>query len=1005
MKKFHKYGLLIVLALILALCISVFAACTPEQDTTGLTNAKAYLKAQLINEPVSTPGDYTRPSALRNEQGSYTVVWTVSITSGPQTVTIVDNGDGTVTVDVQESVPGVNEDTLYTLTATITDANGNTDTLSFNHKIPKFAINTFADYVAAKNGTDLIMEGIVTGILPKDNGATNDGYYMNTLDGEGGVYVYGTSGADLTVGQTVRVKGQKDNYSGTLELKNSTHEIINSEITAVTPVDFTAIYTAAENLKAEDLVAKQALLVTIKGVTVGTVGDNGYHYFSLAGKQSYVRISGSSCPMTTEQQTAFKTSYNAHIGYTADVTGVICVYDGKFYLTPVDENAFSNFVAPQKSDAELVADVKDSLTIGVESIFANKEIELPTAGTGLYSDVAISWELSTNACATLEANVLSVVLPEEATEITLTATISKGESTETKEFTIAVSAKPKTVNVVVDAPVNGGEYYFMFTHTNLENKNFFITGEMDTFYYATTEDITAAVKVKVIEVSAGQYQLKVGAKYLDIIANGTYTNVVFVEDAPTKNFTWNADLKTFVTVVNETQYFYGTSATKTFTTLSACKVEYASSNCIAHLTVVKNIGANIIETPVNNAEHYFMLTHTNLENKNFFITGEMDTFYYATTEDITAAVKVKVIEVSAGQYQLKVGAKYLDIIANGTYTNVVFVEDAPTKNFTWNADLKTFVTVVNETQYFYGTSATKTFTTLSACKVEYASSNCIAHLVDWVADPNASEEEEEPAETITTIEGALAGTDGTAVEISGNVTETSDYGKSFTISDGTNSILVYRPTNMAYPGDVVTVVGTLGSYQGTKQIAQGATVTITTAHNCAYGQATCTSPAKCTICGAAQTGSVALGHTSPNGEGNCDTCGAKLVATLPATISFESRDNRVSLSEEEQVWSQNGLTITIGQGTSTSTIADYANPVRIYKSHTVTISAGGTAFTQIVFTTGDGKGTTGISGATIEGGTITVDGDIVTVTFDTAVTSITFVANAQVRVYSIEVKA
>ena len=71
MKKFHKYGLLIVLALILALCVSVFAACTPEQDTTGLTHAKAYLKAQLINEPVSTPGDYTRPSALRNEQGSY----------------------------------------------------------------------------------------------------------------------------------------------------------------------------------------------------------------------------------------------------------------------------------------------------------------------------------------------------------------------------------------------------------------------------------------------------------------------------------------------------------------------------------------------------------------------------------------------------------------------------------------------------------------------------------------------------------------------------------------------------------------------------------------------------------------------------------------------------------------------------------------------------------------------------------------------------------------------
>ena len=305
---------LITIVSVLLICVTAicaFVACNEKDDgsetNTGLTAAKEYLHSLYRDAATETNSDFTRTAALRNEQGTYTVTWTASVISGPQTVTVVDNGDGTVTINVQEVNETVAVDTLYTLTATIADEAGNTETLTYNYKISKFKVATFAEYLAAEKGTILVMDGIVTGILPKGNGATNDGYYVNTLDG-GGIYVYGTSGADLQVGQTVRISGEKDLYSGTHELKNATHMVINSEITAVTPVDYTALYTNAADLKDKDLNEKQALLVTIKGVTIDGVSptDNSYYLFSLAGKQSYIRISSSSCPMTTEKQTALR---------------------------------------------------------------------------------------------------------------------------------------------------------------------------------------------------------------------------------------------------------------------------------------------------------------------------------------------------------------------------------------------------------------------------------------------------------------------------------------------------------------------------------------------------------------------------------------------------------------------------------------------------------------------------------------------------------------------------
>lgn len=56
-----------------------------------------------------------------------------------------------------------------------------------------------------------------------------------------------------------------------------------------------------------------------------------------------------------------------------------------------------------------------------------------------------------------------------------------------------------------------------------------------------------------------------------------------------------------------------------------------------------------------------------------------------------------------------------------------------------------------------------------------------------------------------------------------------------------------------------------------------------------------------------------------------------------ATISFADKAQRTSLSETQQVWEQNGLVVTNDKASSTSNVADYANPARFYKGSSLTI--------------------------------------------------------------------
>ena len=134
--------------------------------------------------------------------------------------------------------------------------------------------------------------------------------------------------------------------------------------------------------------------------------------------------------------------------------------------------------------------------------------------------------------------------------------------------------------VALDAvkPVVGNAYGFAFVQKNVENKVLYITGVMDGYYMATTEDKLASANVFVEETTGGYHLYCVvgGAKYyINMVVSGTYVNAKFEETAATV-YTYDETLKTLKADVNGTAYIFGTKADGTFKTIGPMK---ADSGC------------------------------------------------------------------------------------------------------------------------------------------------------------------------------------------------------------------------------------------------------------------------------------------------------------------------------------------------------------------------------------------------------------------------------------------
>ena len=125
---------------------------------------------------------------------------------------------------------------------------------------------------------------------------------------------------------------------------------------------------------------------------------------------------------------------------------------------------------------------------------------------------------------------------------------------------------------------------------------------------------------------------------------------------------------------------------------------------------------------------------------------------------------------------------------------------------------------------------------------------------------------------------------------------------------------------------------------------------------------------------------------------------------VEATISFTSTAQRVSQDTEKQVWQNEGVTFTNNKANSSTNVANYSDPVRLYGGSNVVVEH--EAMTKILFVVSESKYVSPLvnSISTTATTTTATDGSNVTVTFVNPVDDFTIASlTAQVRLNSLTI--
>ena len=442
---------------------------TPAEDA-DLKAAYDFVHNTVKEIAEKTNANYTLPGVAPVKDKNYTVTWTVS----DERIKLEVSEDGAqVTVVVPE--PG-DADIPYVLKFVVANEKNETLSREYTHIVPKYQVNTYAEYRAAKKGDALVVEGVVYGIMSKAAGDAENSVFVQDLTCGGGYYVYQVSDetvASVALGQTVKVKGNKEVYYDLPEIVDATIEVVKTEVTTLTPTDITEVYKSVDNATDKDspLLDYVGGYITIKGVTLLEAGTNGYYYFELDGVKTYFRISSSSNCTTKDEETTIKNNFNNNFYHTADITGIATLYksgeDYCFNVMPLTGDMLSNFseeMQPMPDDVKANF-ILDKLTVPSEMV-STVPVVLPLVGTSVvnmsvFEDVDIAWTLAETANATLADGTLTAVLPESGSvEITLTAKVLVNNTAVEKNFTVVVKyVETTSIPTANDVATKAGSAY------------------------------------------------------------------------------------------------------------------------------------------------------------------------------------------------------------------------------------------------------------------------------------------------------------------------------------------------------------------------------------------------------------------------------------------------------------------------------------------------------------------------------------------------------------------
>lgn len=459
MKKAFNFRSVLVCVLVLIMCLTAFVACDKKQDLSGLENAKSqiYQTYKKLDNTTQASDFYLFKTIVVGEK-TYNIDWSYKVLEGPEeNVSLVLDSDKANFVKF--AINGqASAETKFVINGYVKDEKGNKLVIAengFTIKVPKFAVATYAEFVAMckENGSSISASSKTCAVLAYIVGVNCNGSSMGSvwaMDKDGnGYYVYSPKYPEgftktrealneyLPIGTEVVINGTPTlQFGATLQFnKNATIEKTGNTAAdknvTLDYIDATDAWSKATDIQDTALEGFQARRVELKGITMGRKEGNDW-YFTVGGVEFICR--SNIYLMTEADQKALEEKWV--VGGKANLKGLVNVYSKKYQVYPDSVNALEVLT---QTDEEAVAGVKASLAL--EATYEDN-FTLPT------SDAAVvTWAIKSGTGAAIgENNLVTITRANADQKVVFTATIKKGEVTDTKEFEITIPA------IVVEDP-------------------------------------------------------------------------------------------------------------------------------------------------------------------------------------------------------------------------------------------------------------------------------------------------------------------------------------------------------------------------------------------------------------------------------------------------------------------------------------------------------------------------------------------------------------------------
>jgi len=663
----------------------------------------------------------------------YQITWSIELKDAADEgkVVVALSEDGTkweVTVDEYSS-----NKVEYFLVAEVASPNGNKQTVKFGHYVPAYNPTSYAEWLEVCADPEqkdklLAVKGYVIAIV--GSGSSKGSIYFQDADGHG-YYAYAPAVAPegLALGDEIVVKGTGTVYGGQYEFnKGCTVSATGNKVTLGDLVvnDGTEAWSNASSNKDKALIPFQNALIKLEGCKMDTIADL-YYYFTIGGVKYNIYDT-----YYFLEEAVRKANYSGgqwEAGKVFDVIGLVSCYSESYQIYPLFAETIYNVSLPVLADADAVALVKEALELGQVKFEENGELELPLVGYG--EQVAISWA-SDNEAVVINGDKATITLGSEELKVKLTATLTAGEVTETKEFELELLAIADEAFVgEFVSEVKAGMFKLALVQANL-GKTLYATGVLtDRNFLETTDKAANAADFEFIAVEGG-FQIKVNNKYLEIFLNDKNKNQLRLADEPTCVWT-TKQMGSFTLLVvtlgegdNAAEYYLGTY--NSYDTMSSSNISYINEENAGKTQFPAGLAtlAPAIEEfkadEVKAGKFLLSLNQANL-GKTLYATGVLtDRNFLETTDKAANAAEFELIAVEGG-FQIKVNGKYLEIFLNDKNKNQLRLADEPTCVWT-TKQMGSFTLLVvtlgegdKAAEYYLGTY--NNYDTMSSSNISY----------------------------------------------------------------------------------------------------------------------------------------------------------------------------------------------------------------------------------------------------------------------------------------------